>query len=84
MLRLGEASRCDAARARCATSQPKTLWVQKVFQDKKAELLRVKDTDSCSDLMTKVLDGRKLWACLQTMSVVQRTGRSGIALRAAV
>ena len=84
MLRLDEASRRDVVRARCTTLQPKRCRVQKVFQDKKAELLRAKGTGNCANLMTKVLDGRKLWACLQTMSVVQRTGRSGIALRAAV
>ena len=64
--------------------QPKRCGTHKAFQDKKAELLRVKGTDNCAGLMAKVLGGRKLWACLQTMPVVQRTGRSGVALRAAV
>ena len=61
-----------------------TLWVQRLVTDKRLELRKVLGTTNCADLDTKHLDQADLWKILTAIGFWKRSGRSNLALRAAL
>ena len=59
------------------------LWVQKVYHERRATLLKIPGTEKPSDMGTKVLASKEIWKFLEFMGFEARTGRSALALRAA-
>ena len=60
-----------------------SLWIQKVVQDRRAELKKVVGAMNVSDIGTKHLDSKRLWFLLESIGLRSRDGRSKIALRSA-
>ena len=59
------------------------LWVQKVFHERRAELVKIPGPENPSDMGTKVLSGTDIWKFLTMMGFFKYEGKSALALKVA-
>lgn len=77
----GIASRLGVGRIRHLHTQ--TLWLQRAVGSGALTIWKVRGEENCSDLGTKHLDAKTIWAHLGRMDIFRISGQSGLALRAA-
>jgi hypothetical protein len=78
----GMALRLGAGKVRHIDTQ--WLWVQGVFNRREATILKIPGLTNDADLMTKYLDGGKINAVMVSMGFAFASGRSDLALKAAL